>query len=113
MYPEDLLALHNRYLRAAVEQIMTNPTQSATQSLHKWFELEIRLKGIPANTETVAYMVKASLQSPNGKRERLVRRYMDMLEEDAALQLLEADVLTAHEINNITHIYPNTILPMK
>lgn len=106
MYPEDLLALHNRYLRAAVEQIMTNPTQSATQSLHKWFELEIRLKGIPANTETVAYMVKASLQSPNGKRERLVRRYMDMLEEDAALQLLEADVLTAHEINNITHIYP-------
>jgi DNA-directed RNA polymerase, mitochondrial len=106
IYPADLLALHNRYLRAAVEQIMINPTQSATQNLHKWFELEIRLQGIPANTETVAYMVKASLQSPRGKRERLVRRYMDMLEEDAALQLLEAEVLTAHEINNITHIYP-------
>lgn len=106
MYPEDLLSLHNRYLRAAVEQIMINPTQSATQKLHSWFELEIRLKGIPANTETVAYMVKASLQSPQGKCERLVRRYMDMLEEDAALQLLEADVLTAHEINSITHIYP-------
>ncbi|PMD36214.1 DNA/RNA polymerase [Hyaloscypha variabilis F] len=106
VYPEDLLALHNRYLRAAVEEIMINPTQSATQNLHSWFELEIRSKAVPANTETVAYMVKASLQSPKGKRERLVRRYMDMLEEDAALQLLEAEVLTAHEINSITQIYP-------
>jgi DNA-directed RNA polymerase, mitochondrial len=106
LFPEDLVAIHNRYLRAAVEQIMINPSQTATQNLHSWFELEIRTKGIPANTETIAYMVKASLQSPDGKRERLVRRYMDMLEEDAALQLLEADVLTAHEINHITHIYP-------
>jgi DNA-directed RNA polymerase len=106
LYSEDLIALHNRYLRAAVEQIMINPSQAATQKLHSWFELEIRLKGLPVNTETVAYMVKASLQSSHGKRERLVRRYMDMLEEDAALQLLEAEVLTAHEINHITHIYP-------
>ncbi|KAE9371172.1 mitochondrial DNA-directed RNA polymeras-like protein [Stipitochalara longipes BDJ] len=111
VYPEDLLALHNRYLRAAVEEIMINPTQTATQSLHSWFELEIRSKGIPASTETVAYMVKASLQSPHGKRERLVRRYMDMLEEDAALQLLEAEVLTAHEINSITQIYPKYNFP--
>lgn len=106
MLPEDLLALHNRYLRAAVEQIMINPSQSATQQLHKWFELEIRLKGVPQNTQTVAYMVKASLYSVKGRRERLVRRYMDMLDEDAALQLLEAEVLTAQEINEITHIYP-------
>lgn len=104
--PEDLVHLHNRYLRAAVEQIMMNPSQAATRRLHDWFELQIRAKGVLFNTETVAYMVKAALQSPDGKRERLVRRYMDMLDEDAALQLLEAEVLTAHEINHITHIYP-------
>jgi len=111
MLPEDLLALHNRYLRAAVEQIMINPSQSATQQLHKWFELEIRLKGVPQNTQTVAYMMKASLYSVKGRRERLVRRYMDMLDEDAALQLLEAEVLTAQEINEITHIYPKYNFP--
>jgi DNA-directed RNA polymerase len=104
--PEESLYLHNQYLRAAVEQIMMGPSQAATQRLHKWFELEIRMKNIPHDCETLAYMVKASLQSGPGQRERLVRRYMDMLDENAALQLLEAEVLTAHEINEITQIYP-------
>ena len=108
--PTELLYLNNLYLRAAVEQIMLEPSQTALQSLHKWYELEVRLKGLPQDIETVAYMVKASLQSPagkgKGKRERLVQRYMDMLDEDSALQLLEAELLTGHEINEITHIYP-------
>ncbi|KAI9053050.1 hypothetical protein LZ554_003320 [Drepanopeziza brunnea f. sp. 'monogermtubi'] len=102
----DLVKLHNRYLRAAVEKVMTSPGDSALQELHKWFELHIRLPGLPQDTETVAYMVKASLQSPAGKRERLVRRYMDLLNEDSALQLLDAQVLTAQEIHETTQIYP-------
>ncbi len=104
MYPEDQLDLHIRYIRAAVEQIMNDPSESATQSLHKWFELEIRLKNVPQNTIMLAYMVKASLQSPKGRRERLVRRYMDMLDENAALMLFE--VLRPHELHQVTHIYP-------
>jgi DNA-directed RNA polymerase len=103
---EEVVDLHNRYLRASVEQIILHPSEAATQRLHSWFELEIRLKGIPHDFETLAYMVKASLQSPSRKRDRLVRRYMDMLDEDSALQLLVAEVLTASEINEITHIYP-------
>ncbi|KAK2627722.1 hypothetical protein QTJ16_002368 [Diplocarpon rosae] len=102
----ELIKLHNRYLRAAVEQVMMSPGASALQELHDWFELHIRFPGVPQTTETIAYMVKASLQSTAGKREKLVNRYMDMLDEDSALQLLEADVLTAHEIQQITEIYP-------
>lgn len=102
----ELMLLHNRYLRAAVEQIMINPTEAALQSLHKWFELEIRSKNLPQDAEMVAYMVKASLQSPRERRKRLVRRYMDMLDENAALEVLDAGILTAHELNHVTHIYP-------
>lgn len=103
---EGLLELHNSYLRAAVEQIMINPNESATQDLHKWFELEIRSKRIPQNAETVAYMVKVSLQSPGGRRERLVRRYMDMVLEDTGYQVLCLDILTAEEVNQVAHICP-------
>jgi len=102
----ELLAFHNQYLRAAVEQIMVNPTSKSMQELHKWYELRIRLPGVPQNTDTVAYMIKASLQAPLDKRERLVRRYMDMLDENSAAQLWDAEVLTAQEINEINHIYP-------
>ncbi|KAH7355059.1 mitochondrial DNA-directed RNA polymerase-like protein [Rhexocercosporidium sp. MPI-PUGE-AT-0058] len=103
---DDLLALHNQYLRAAVEDVMENPRASSMRDLHKWFELQIRLPGIPQNTDTVAYMIKASLQAPATNRDRLVRRYMDMLDEDSAAQLWDAEVLTAQEINQINHIYP-------
>lgn len=104
--PDEVLDIHNRYLRASVEHIILHPSEVATQRLHSWFELEIRMKNIHYDFETLAYMVKASLQSQSGKRERLVRRYMDMLDEQAVLHLLVADILTAREINEITHIYP-------
>lgn len=99
-------ALQNRYLRASVEQIMMNPTEGAMQDLHKWFELQIRSAKFPMDLEMVAYMVKASLQSPKGRKERLVRRYMEMLDEESALELYKAEILTDHELSLITHIYP-------
>ncbi|KAM3065800.1 DNA-directed RNA polymerase [Clarireedia jacksonii] len=104
---ETLLDLQNRYLRAAVENIIMNPSEEATQALHQWFELEIRSLGLPQDAVTVAYMLKASLQSPDSnRRDRLVRRYMDMVQGDAGLAVLGADILTAEELNTITHICP-------
>ncbi|KAK0119735.1 DNA-directed RNA polymerase [Cadophora gregata] len=104
--PNELLGFHNQYLRAAIEEIMVNPTSKSMQELHKWYELQIRSRGVPQNTDTVAYMIKASLQAPLEQRERLVRRYMDMLDENSAAQLWNAEVLTAQEIDAINHIYP-------
>ncbi|RDL30715.1 uncharacterized protein BP5553_10060 [Venustampulla echinocandica] len=107
---DEIVALHNQYLRASVEQIMLSPSESARQSIHKWFELEIRLKGIPHNAEMVAYMLKASLQSPDdatgGNRNRLVHRYMGMVEGQAGLDVLGLNILTAGELNQINHICP-------
>ena len=107
---EQLLALHNQYLRGAVEQIIMKPSESAAQNLHKWFELEIRHQGLLQNAETIAYMLKAALQSregkPGGRRGRLVRRYMDMVPGEDGLEVLGLDILTAEELNQINHICP-------
>ncbi|KAH8809103.1 mitochondrial DNA-directed RNA polymerase-like protein [Xylogone sp. PMI_703] len=103
---EDLLILHNRYLKAAVEQLIVKPSESSAQALHKWFELEIHHQ-CSTNAETIAYMLKASLQTPPGaRRERLVRRYMDMVQGDAGLEVFGLDILTAAELNDINHICP-------
>ena len=103
--PETLVSLHNRYIRAALEDSVVNGTD--TQQIHKWFELEIRNKGLQQNAETVAYMLKASLQSPAGSRKnRLVQRYMDMVKGDAGLEVLGMDILSAEELNTINHICP-------
>ncbi|TVY46194.1 DNA-directed RNA polymerase, mitochondrial [Lachnellula occidentalis] len=107
---DEIVMLHNQYLRASVEQILMSPSEPARQSIHKWFELEIRLKGISHDAEMIAYMLKASLQSPDdaqgGNRKRLVRRYMGMVEGEAGLEVLGLSVLTAEEMNQINHICP-------
>jgi DNA-directed RNA polymerase len=103
---EQLLELHNEYLQAAVYQLSMKPSGSAAQALHKWFELEIRHMALPLNAETIAYMLKASLQSPPGdRRNRLVRRYMDIgKQKDLGLQILSSETLSAEDLNDITHI---------
>ena len=104
---QGMVELHNKYLRAAVEQIMMKPTLSTTQAIHTWFELEIRRKMIPFDADTVAYMLKASLQSQDTtQRDRLVKRYMDMVRGDHGLEVLGLDILNAKELNQITHICP-------
>lgn len=106
---EQLLQLHNEYLQAAVYQISIKPSGAAMQSLHKWFELEIRNKALPLTAETIAYMLKASLQTlPGDRRNRLVRRYMDIgKQKDLGLEVLSQSILSAEDLNEITRISPD------
>ncbi|KAL3427294.1 DNA-directed RNA mitochondrial polymerase [Phlyctema vagabunda] len=102
---DDLLECHNRYLRSSLEQIMLKPSASACQEMHRWFEMEMRAQKVAHNHETLAYMLKASLQSPSGsRRERLVVRYMDMADHQCAA-LIE-DILSPMELNEILQICP-------
>jgi len=110
---EEMQRLHNQYLKVSLEKIQANPSESAAQALHKWFELEIRNKDIDINAETIAYMLQASLQSPPGsRRDRLVRRYMDMVQGDAGLEVLGTGILTAEELAHITQITPTYNFPV-
>jgi DNA-directed RNA polymerase len=110
---DEMLRIHNQYLKISLENIQANPSESAAQALHKWFELEIRNKDIPMNAETIAYMLQASLQSlPGSRRDRLVRRYMDMVQGDTGLEVLGTGILTAEELAYITQITPTYNFPV-
>ncbi|KAF2968398.1 hypothetical protein GQX73_g5134 [Xylaria multiplex] len=103
----DLIALHNQYLRAGIERALEHPESQWAQSLHQWFEVQIRGKGIPYTPETIACMLKISLLSTQGQRlNRLVTRYLEMLpEKDAIWPVLETEVLNQQDIGIITRIY--------
>ncbi|KAI0844507.1 DNA/RNA polymerase [Daldinia vernicosa] len=102
-----LTELHNQYLRAAIDKAFEQPDSEWAQSLHKWYELNIRGKGLPQTPETVACMLKISLLSTQGPRlERLVARYMDLMPGDAIYQVLsEDDILTQQDVGIIASIY--------
>ncbi|RDW80497.1 hypothetical protein BP5796_05195 [Coleophoma crateriformis] len=100
-----VLDLHNRYLKASIEQLRGNPQNEACLAIHKWFEMEMRSKGVAPDEETLAYMMKASLYTIDPKRrERLVRKYIDMADE--GYQVLLHDILTPEEMNTICQICP-------
>ncbi|KAI8629571.1 DNA-dependent RNA polymerase [Xylariaceae sp. FL1651] len=102
----DLIALHNQYLRAAIDRALNQPESEWAQSLHKWYEVQIRAKGIPHTPETIACMLKVSLLSTQGPRlERLVARYMDMLPEESIWSVLEGGILNQQDFGTIASIY--------
>lgn len=106
--PEDeLIALHNRYLRARLDLAFEQSNDSWAQSLHKFFELEIRARDLPHTSETIACMLKASILSARGSTlQRLVDRYMGMVPGDAMFDVLaEDDILTQQDLGIITSIY--------
>ncbi|KAK2031312.1 DNA-dependent RNA polymerase [Colletotrichum zoysiae] len=106
---EEFIFLHNRYLRASLDQMHSRPDRNQAEGLHKWYELYIRHRGLPQTAETVACMLKASLLSEHDpvRRRRLVTRYMGLAPGEAGLQVLSmADILTDQDLAVITDICP-------
>lgn len=105
---EERIILNNKYLRASLNQMRTNPDRSQAEQLHKWYELQIRSKGLPHTAETIACMLKASLLSERGARlDRLVKRYMGMAPDEAGLRVLSMDeILSDQDLAVITKICP-------
>ncbi|KAI0546052.1 DNA-directed RNA polymerase [Xylaria curta] len=101
-----LITLHNRYLRAGITRALDQPKSQWAQSLHQWFEVQIRGKGIPHTPETIACMLKVSLLSTKGPRlTRLVNRYLDMLPEEDIGSVLDGGIINEQDFGVITNIY--------
>ncbi|KAI0594025.1 hypothetical protein F4775DRAFT_575392 [Biscogniauxia sp. FL1348] len=104
---EDILQLHNKYLRTAIQKAYEEPDATWIEPLHKWYEVNIRSKHLPQTPETIACMVKISILSAQGKKlEKLVNRYLDMMPGDAIYEVLsEVDILSQKDLGIITSIY--------
>ncbi|KAI0435300.1 DNA-directed RNA polymerase [Xylaria sp. FL1042] len=105
----DLITLHNQYLRAGIDRAVDQPESQWAQSLHQWFEVQIRAKDIPHTPETIACMLKISLLSARGTElAQLVTRYLDMLPEESLLSILDAGILNQQDFGTIASIYQST-----
>ncbi|KAM3538822.1 hypothetical protein ARSEF1564_008265 [Beauveria bassiana] len=102
--PEERTLLHNQYLRASLVQLRANPDRRQAEQLHKFYEMNIRNKGLPQTAETVACMLKASILSERGARlTRLITRYMGMAPGESGLRVLSmAEILSDQDLAVIT-----------
>ncbi|KAI0165498.1 DNA-dependent RNA polymerase [Xylariaceae sp. FL1272] len=102
----DFILLHNQYLRAVIAAAVEQPEIHRAKSLHRWFEVQIVSHNLPYTTETIACMLKASLQSAEGARlKKLVTRYMDMLPQESIYTLAQGGLLSQQDFGTITSIY--------
>ncbi|KAK0721711.1 hypothetical protein B0T26DRAFT_700101 [Lasiosphaeria miniovina] len=113
LHPDHLVELHNRFLRSRIEHIYAEPSQDKAEDVHKWFEVQIRAGDLPHTPTTVAYMLRVSLLTTRGNRlNRLLTRYMDLLPQENAMELLlDDEVLTDDELASISRICPEHDLP--
>ncbi|KAL8796149.1 MAG: hypothetical protein Q9195_001482 [Heterodermia aff. obscurata] len=101
-----LLAAHTEYMRELAWRITKTKDQQMLKDLQKWFEVEMRRKGVPPDTMTYALMIQASLSGDNQKAiPRTIWRYRHLAEEAGihnetlmtALTLLEDDQIETFE----------------
>lgn len=102
----ELLEAHNEYFMATVEHIIRHKDQDQLKALQKWFEIEIRLRGIEPDATTYALLLKASLQiSQRPKMERTVRRYMELaMHAQLRDEALSLPILTEAELGLISQV---------
>ncbi len=103
-----LLEAHNQYLRGAVTQIIRDRDEGALKAAQKWFEVEIRGRGVEPDATTYALLIKASLQTLQGpKAERTVRRYIDLASRsDHDNEVLNLPILSDAELFQVTRVSP-------
>ncbi|KAI9848046.1 MAG: DNA-directed RNA polymerase [Sclerophora amabilis] len=111
VYPLDapeLITSYNLYLLAMVEHIIKTRSNDYLKTVQKWFEVELRGKGIRPNATTYALLIKASLQVLQGpKIERTIRRYMDLAgQTQHEIEVLNLPILSDNELFKVTEICP-------
>ncbi|KAK8106075.1 hypothetical protein PG999_009434 [Apiospora kogelbergensis] len=102
---EELIRLHNIFLRANIEQFYNRPDLKWAESMRAWYETRIRAMDLPQNAETIACMLKISLLSnyPPDNLERLINRYMGMMPGDAGLEVFTfSSILSDQDLATIT-----------
>lgn len=77
-----LLAAHNEYLRELSWRVKKDRDPQMLKGLHRWFERDIRGKGVPSDATTYALMIQASLVEVDQKKlARTTNRYLRLAEE--------------------------------
>lgn len=103
-----LLAAHNEYIREIAWKVVTGRDQHLLDNLQKWFEVEMRGRGVVPDANTYAFLIQAVLQDISISRSnRSLRRYMHLANEagvrDELMNALLA-VLSEQDFGRVTRV---------
>ena len=81
-----LLAAHNDYIRELTYRLSRSEDQQMLKDIQKWFEVNLRGKGVTPDAMTFALMIKAASHEPEVKKvSRAIKRYVHLAEEAGIL----------------------------
>ncbi|MCJ1341499.1 DNA-directed RNA polymerase [Bachmanniomyces sp. S44760] len=108
----ELIEAHNEYIGMLAGKIVATKDQMLLKHVQRWFEVELKGKGIKPNAMTYALMIRICFQESKAtKIARTIRRYIALAEEggvrDEAMQEALGQ-LSDHEIGRLTRIAPQT-----
>ncbi|KAL8949960.1 MAG: hypothetical protein Q9222_003971 [Ikaeria aurantiellina] len=103
-----LLDVHNDYIREYAWKIATTRDQRLLNNLQRWFEVEMRGRGMAPDAQTYAFMIQAVMQDVSISRStRSVRRYLHLAEDqglrDELMNVL-LTVLNEQDFGRVTRI---------
>ncbi|KAF2428308.1 DNA/RNA polymerase [Tothia fuscella] len=83
----ELINAHNMYIRNLVDSLLLGRSDVSLKKIQRWFEVDMRGKGVQADGDTYALMCRAAMISLSGyARDRTVRRYLNIAEEAGFLE---------------------------
>lgn len=107
-HASELLQAQNQYVEALVQRIGQTRDQKLLKHLQRWFEVEIRARGIAPDATTYALMMRAAFQEANQlKIDRTIRRYIALLEEAGLPLSATLDHLSQQDFGRVTGIAAN------
>jgi DNA-directed RNA polymerase, mitochondrial len=105
------LDLHNRYLELVVSDLIANQSSEAAlrkaTSVQVWYEVKLPKGNLKPNARTMAVMLRMALRVFHGsKRERLVRRYWNMVQQNSFEDevMFMNDLLTERDLGEISQV---------
>ena len=104
----ELVKIHNDYIRILVNQLIQSKDQNLLKQIQRWFEVDMRGKGVPPDDTTYALMIRAAFQEANElKIDRTIRRYIGLADEagfrDRAMETT-LNTLNSQEIGRVTRV---------
>lgn len=103
---------HTAYLEDGLKRLMahgrdSSQSQSMLKEMQRWFEVEVRDKGVPLDAKMIVIMMRAVIRALAGpRRDRSIRRYTElseMLSEDMLRDVLQSDDYDDIEIPILEH----------
>lgn len=96
----ELAVAHTAFLEDGLKRLMaygrdSSQSQIMLREMQRWFEVEMRDKGVPLDANMIVIMMRAVIRALNGpRRDRSIRRYTDLSEllgEDMLHEVLQSE----------------------